>query len=34
MELHQEPVPQQPEKTRLMCRIQDNGIGMTRSISR
>ena len=29
MELHQEPVPQQPEKTRLMCRIQDNGIGMT-----
>ena len=24
-----EPVPQQPEKTRLMCRIQDNGIGMT-----
>lgn len=29
MELHQEPVAQQPEKTRLMCRIQDNGIGMT-----
>ena len=29
MELHQEPVPQQPEKTRLICRIQDNGIGMT-----
>ena len=29
MELHQEPIPQQPEKTRLVCRIQDNGIGMT-----
>ena len=29
MELHEETIPQQTEKVRLVCCIQDNGIGMT-----